>query len=136
MIDTAGTITNAAKVLQKEGAREVYACATHAVFSPPAVERLSSGVFQEVRAAVRCMRQRVAQHAHTTSPALRHASDRPRASSSALSPAACPQVIVTNTIPVSADRIFPQLTILSVANLLGETIWRVYNAASVQALRD
>ena len=48
MIDTAGTITNAAKVLHAEGAREVYACATHAVFSPPAVERLSSGVFQEV----------------------------------------------------------------------------------------
>jgi len=31
---------------------------------------------------------------------------------------------------------FPELTILSVANLLGETIWRVYNATSVQALRD
>lgn len=46
MIDTAGTITNAAKALHKEGAREVYACATHAVFSPPATERLSSGVFQ------------------------------------------------------------------------------------------
>ena len=48
MIDTAGTITNAARVLHAEGAREVYACATHAVFSPPAIERLSSGVFQEV----------------------------------------------------------------------------------------
>lgn len=45
---SAGTITNAAKQLHQEGAREVYACATHAVFSPPAVERLSSGVFQEV----------------------------------------------------------------------------------------
>ncbi len=43
---------------------------------------------------------------------------------------------MTNTIPVSPDNVFPQLTILSVANLLGETIWRVYNAASVQALRD
>ena len=46
MIDTAGTITNAAKVLHQEGAREVYACATHAVFSPPAIARLSSGLFQ------------------------------------------------------------------------------------------
>ena len=46
---TAGTISNAARVLHAEGAREVYACATHAVFSPPAVERLSSGLFQEVR---------------------------------------------------------------------------------------
>ena len=49
-----GTITNAARVLHAEGAREVYACAPHAVFSPPAVERLSSGLFQEVRAAVVC----------------------------------------------------------------------------------
>lgn len=43
MIDTAGTITNAGKVLHQEGAKAVYACATHAVFSPPARERLSSG---------------------------------------------------------------------------------------------
>jgi phosphoribosylpyrophosphate synthetase len=64
------------QVLHAEGAREVYACATHAVFSPPATERLSSGVFQEV--------------------------------------------IVTNTIPVTPDQQFPCLTVLSVANLLGE----------------
>eukprot|EP00891_Asterochloris_glomerata_P002205 jgi/Astpho2/2205/e_gw1.00040.68.1_t len=90
MIDTAGTITNAAKVLHTHGAREVYACATHAVFSPPATERLSSGVFQEV--------------------------------------------IVTNTIPAHPGRHFSELTVLSVANLLGETIWRVYNASSVQSI--
>jgi ribose-phosphate pyrophosphokinase len=48
MIDTAGTITEAAKILLKEGARQVFACATHAVFSPPAIERLSSGCLQEV----------------------------------------------------------------------------------------
>ncbi len=67
---------HALQVLHHEGAREVYACATHAVFSPPAAERLSSGVFQEV--------------------------------------------IVTNTIPVPVDQQFPCLTVLSVANLLGE----------------
>ena len=78
------------QVLHQEGAREVYACCSHAVFSPPAVERLSSGVFQEV--------------------------------------------IVTNSIPVREDRTFKQLTVLSVANLLGETIWRVYNATSVQQM--
>ena len=44
----AGTITNAAKVLKVSGAREIYVCATHAVFSPPAIERLSSGYFHEV----------------------------------------------------------------------------------------
>lgn len=35
-------------VVMQEGAREVYACTSHAVFSPPAIERLSSGVFEEV----------------------------------------------------------------------------------------
>ncbi|KAJ8560302.1 hypothetical protein K7X08_004360 [Anisodus acutangulus] len=47
MIDTAGTIAKAAALLH-EGAREIYACCTHGVFCPPAVERLSSGLFQEV----------------------------------------------------------------------------------------
>jgi len=46
------------------------------------------------------------------------------------------EVTVTNTIPVEPEDVFPQLTILSVANLLGETVWRVYNASRVQALRD
>jgi hypothetical protein len=46
------------------------------------------------------------------------------------------EVIVTNTIPTAPENVFPSLTILSVANLLGETIWRVYNSASVQALRE
>ena len=40
MIDTAGTICNAAKALIERGAVKVYACATHAVFSGPAIERL------------------------------------------------------------------------------------------------
>ncbi|KAJ8438482.1 hypothetical protein Cgig2_008969 [Carnegiea gigantea] len=86
MIDTAGTIAKGAALLHQEGAREVYACSTHAVFSPPAIERLSSGLFQEV--------------------------------------------IITNTIPVSEKNYFPQLTVLSVANLLGETIWRVHDDCS------
>ena len=42
MIDTGGTICAGAKMLRDRGAKEVYACATHAVFSPPAVERLGS----------------------------------------------------------------------------------------------
>ena len=48
MIDTAGTISEGARLLRSEGARQVYACVTHPVFSPPAIERLSSGVFEEV----------------------------------------------------------------------------------------
>ena len=90
MIDTGGTISAGAKLLRDEGARQVYACATHAVFSPPAVERLSSGLFEEV--------------------------------------------IVTNTIPVPPEHQFEQLTVLSVANLLGETIWRVHEDTSVSSM--
>jgi ribose-phosphate pyrophosphokinase len=90
MIDTAGTISEGARLLRREGARQVYACATHAVFSPPAIERLSSGVLEEV--------------------------------------------IVTNTIPVPEEKQFEQLTVLSVANLLGETIWRIHEDSSVSSM--
>jgi len=90
MIDTAGTISEGARLLRREGARQVYACATHAVFSPPAIERLSSGLLEEV--------------------------------------------IVTNTIPVPEEHHFPQLTVLSVANLLGETIWRIHEDSSVSSM--
>jgi ribose-phosphate pyrophosphokinase len=90
MIDTAGTISEGARLLRREGARQVYACATHAVFSPPAIERLSSGVLEEV--------------------------------------------IVTNTIPVPEENRFEQLTVLSVANLLGETIWRIHEDCSVSSM--
>lgn len=90
MIDTGGTISEGARLLRAEGARQVYACATHAVFSPPATERLSSGLFEEV--------------------------------------------IVTNTIPVPQSYRFSQLTVLSVANLLGETIWRVHEDSSVSSM--
>ncbi|WP_448571463.1 ribose-phosphate pyrophosphokinase [Trichothermofontia sp.] len=90
MIDTAGTISEGARLLRQEGARQVYACATHAVFSGPAVERLAGGLFEEV--------------------------------------------IVTNTIPIPADKRFPQLTILSVANLIGETIWRIHEDSSVSSM--
>lgn len=48
MIDTAGTITEAAKLLVKEGAKEVYVCAAHPVFSGPAIERLANSPIKEV----------------------------------------------------------------------------------------
>lgn len=40
MADTAGTLTEAAGALTKNGAREVYACCTHAVLSGPAIRRI------------------------------------------------------------------------------------------------
>jgi ribose-phosphate pyrophosphokinase len=48
MIDTAGTLTNAAKALKDHGARSVSAAATHAVLSGPAVERIANSVLDEV----------------------------------------------------------------------------------------
>ena len=44
----AGTICAGAEVLLREGAREVYACATHGVLSGPALERLNNSVFTKV----------------------------------------------------------------------------------------
>ncbi|OKH13194.1 ribose-phosphate pyrophosphokinase [[Limnothrix rosea] IAM M-220] len=90
MIDTAGTLQEGARLLRKEGAKQVYACATHPVFSGPAVDRLSGGLFEEV--------------------------------------------IVTNTIPVPPEKQFEQLTVLTVANLLGETIWRIHEESSVSSM--
>ena len=48
MIDTAGTLTNAAKALKDKGARSVSASATHAVLSGAAVERIANSVLDEV----------------------------------------------------------------------------------------
>ncbi len=48
MIDTAGTISAAAEVLLRDGAREAYACATHGVLSGPAIERLNNSVFAKI----------------------------------------------------------------------------------------
>lgn len=90
MIDTAGTLMEGARLLRQEGARQIYACATHAVFSNSAVTRLASGLFEEV--------------------------------------------IVTNTIPVPESKQFKQLTVLLVANLLGEAIWRIHEDSSVSSM--
>jgi ribose-phosphate pyrophosphokinase len=48
MIDTAGTLTEVAQALLEGGAREVYACCTHAVFSGPAIERIERAPLKEV----------------------------------------------------------------------------------------
>ncbi len=48
MIDTAGTIVNAAEALMKNGARSVMACCTHPVFSGPAIERIINSPLREV----------------------------------------------------------------------------------------
>ncbi len=91
MIDTGGTICQGAKLLRRSGAARVLCCSTHAVFSPPAIERLSEpGLFEEV--------------------------------------------VVTNSIPLADGRRFPQLRVLSVANMLGEAIWRIHEESSVSSM--
>jgi ribose-phosphate pyrophosphokinase len=47
-IDTGSSMEGAFRVLRKRGAKDVYACATHAIFSPPAKERLSPLDFEEI----------------------------------------------------------------------------------------
>jgi len=80
MIDTAGTICQSSDVLLENGAKRVFAMATHPLFSGPARDRLANSGFE--------------------------------------------QVIVTDTIPIPADRTFPQLRVVSIAQTVGETIWR------------
>ena len=48
MIDTAGTITQAAAALKTKGARRVYAACSHAVLSGPAVDRINSSALEEL----------------------------------------------------------------------------------------
>jgi ribose-phosphate pyrophosphokinase len=48
MIDTAGTLCAAVEVLFNNGAKNVMACATHAVFSGPAIERINASHFSRI----------------------------------------------------------------------------------------
>lgn len=91
MVDTAGTLTQAAVALKQRGAAEVCACCTHPVLSGPAIERIQSSPIT--------------------------------------------QLVVTNTIPLktTAEK-SDKIVMLSVAELLGETIKRIYNSHSVSTL--
>jgi ribose-phosphate pyrophosphokinase len=48
MVDTAGTLTKAAKALQDNGARRVKACCIHAILSGPAMERIEASCIEEL----------------------------------------------------------------------------------------
>jgi len=91
MVDTAGTLTQAAVALINRGATEIYACCTHPVLSGPALERIASSPINKL--------------------------------------------VVTNTIPLKngAEKL-DKVIVLSVAELLGETIKRIYNSHSVSTL--
>ncbi len=48
MIDTAGTLCQAAQALKEKGAQRIFACASHAVLSGPALERIDNSCLEEV----------------------------------------------------------------------------------------
>ena len=48
MIDTAGTLVEAAETVRKHGAKRVFAAATHPIFSGPAIERIQNSILEQV----------------------------------------------------------------------------------------
>src|SRR5687767_13805140 len=90
MIDTAGTVSEASRALKDLGAKDVYVCATHALLSGPAVDRLSNAPITEVT--------------------------------------------VTDTVRIPAEKLFPQLTVLSVGELLSKAIRYIHSEQSVSSL--
>jgi len=91
MVDTAGTLTQAAKALKNRGASGIHACCTHAVLSDPAIERINSSPIDSL--------------------------------------------VVTNTIPLTEKAgNCKKITSLSVAEIFGETVKRIFNSDSVSTL--
>jgi ribose-phosphate pyrophosphokinase len=90
MIDTAGTVSEAARALKGLGAKDIYVCATHALLSGPAAERLRNAPIKEVT--------------------------------------------VTDTVAIPEEHRFPQLTILSVGELLAKAIRYTHSDESVSSL--
>jgi ribose-phosphate pyrophosphokinase len=92
IVDTAGSIVNAAKVLKDMGAKDIYVACTHPVLSGPAFERIQDSVIKEL--------------------------------------------IVTNTIPLPANKPVDKIKVLSVAPLFAEAIKRIYEGLSLSKLFD
>lgn len=89
-IDTAGSLTQAVRVVHEHGARDIYCCATHGVFSGPALERLSRAPIKEI--------------------------------------------VVTDTLQLPDHKRLPNMTVLSVAELLAGAISRIHDGRSVSEL--
>jgi ribose-phosphate pyrophosphokinase len=90
MIDTAGTIVQAAEALKANGAATILVAATHAILSGPAVQRLTDSPIDEV--------------------------------------------VVTDTLPITPDKQFDRLTVLSIAPLLARAIREIFDDGSVTSL--
>jgi len=92
MVDTATTITNAARQLKDAGAADVIVVATHGILSGPAVDRLKNAPISEV--------------------------------------------VLTNTLPIPAERQIDGMTVLSIAPLIARAIREVFEDGSVTSLFD
>jgi ribose-phosphate pyrophosphokinase len=91
IIDTAGTVTNAAEMVRNQGAVSVRIAATHGVFSEPALDLLKNAPVEEV--------------------------------------------IVTNTLPVSAEVLeLDKIQVLSIAPVLAETLHAIFMDSSVSEI--
>jgi ribose-phosphate pyrophosphokinase len=91
IVDTAGTLTEAARALHEAGAAGVYAAITHPVLSGPAIERIEKSALRKL--------------------------------------------VVTDTIPLhDAARACTRIQVVSIANLVGESIRRITNEESVSSL--
>ena len=90
MISTAGSICNAARLVQKAGAEEIHIACTHGVLCGPAIERLRDAPIDSI--------------------------------------------IVTDTIPIPAEKQLPNLVQLTVAPLLAEAIKRIHHDQSISEL--
>lgn len=91
MVDTAGTLTEAATALKKKGAKRVHACCSHPVLSGPAIDRLKASEIESV--------------------------------------------IVTDTIPLSDEaKACGKISVLTIAELLGEAVLRSHRGDSVTSL--
>jgi ribose-phosphate pyrophosphokinase len=91
MVDTAGTLTMAAKALKEKGAKQIATCCTHAVLSGQAIKLIENSDIKEL--------------------------------------------VVSDTIPLRKEALScSKLKVLSVADLLGEAIKRIYQESSVSSL--
>src|SRR6266576_2541529 len=90
MVDTAGTLVAGADFLKERGAKRVFACATHGIFSPPSIERIEASALDSV--------------------------------------------IVTDTVPIDPLTKPERVTVLTVADILAETIHNVFSDDSVSAI--
>src|SRR6266566_4782299 len=89
-IDTAGSLIQAVRVVHEHDACDIYCCATHGIFSGPAIERLKNAPIKEI--------------------------------------------VITDSIPLTEQRCMPNMTVLSVAEVLVREKRRIHDGRSVTEL--